>query len=68
MKTESQRIRFTKRWLSCWLYVIIGIAGIISGMTVSNWNIWDVQTRIYALSAVLLPLHVLEEWHFPGIT
>ncbi|MGN0708619.1 MAG: HXXEE domain-containing protein [Anaerovoracaceae bacterium] len=66
MKKGSFRVRFTKGWLSCWLYVIIGIAGVIFGLTVANWNKWDPQTRIYALSAVLLPLHVMEEWHFPG--
>jgi hypothetical protein len=65
-KTEPFRRRFTKVWLSCWLYVITGIAGIILGMTIAKWKVWDMQTKIYALSAVLLPLHVLEEWHFPG--
>ena len=63
---ETLRIRLTKGWLSCWLYVITGMAGVILGLTAANWNTWDIQTRIYALSAVLLPLHVLEEWHFPG--
>ena len=56
----------TKGWLACWLYVITGIAGIILGVTLVQWKVWDLQTRIYALSAVLLPLHVLEEWRFPG--
>lgn len=66
MNHSSWRVRFTKGWLSCWLYVIVGIAGVILGLTLANWQVWDVQTRIYALSAILLPLHVLEEWHFPG--
>ncbi len=65
-KTTSLRVRAAKGWLSCWLYVISGITGLILGLTFSHWNEWDLQTRIYALSAVLLPLHVLEEWHFPG--
>lgn len=69
MKKETKeplRVRITKGWLACWLYVITGIAGVILGATVANWNVWDLQTKIYALSAVLLPLHVLEEWRFPG--
>lgn len=65
-ETEPVRIRVAKGWLSCWLYVITGIAGVILGVTISQWNVWSLQTKIYALSAVLLPLHVLEEWHFPG--
>ena len=65
-RSVAWREKFTKAWLSCWLYVITGIAGVILGITISHWRGWDIQTRIYALSAVLLPLHVLEEWHFPG--
>lgn len=66
IKTVSQSSRITKVWLSAWLYVITGIAGIILGVTISHWRVWTMQTRIYALSAILLPLHVLEEWRFPG--
>lgn len=53
-------------WLAVWLYAIMIIAGVILGMLISHWHVWDPQTKIYALSAVLLPLHVMEEWHFPG--
>lgn len=66
MERGSLRVRFGRRWLSCWLYVIVGIAGAILGLTISNRNNWDAQTKIYAMSAILLPLHVMEEWHFPG--
>lgn len=65
-KTSPLRIRVINGWLSCWLYVITGIAGVILGLTIAHWSVWTMQTKIYALSAVLLPLHVLEEWHFPG--
>ena len=64
--TMPLRTQIAKGWLSCWLYVITGIAGVILGLTVSHWDVWTLQTRIYALSAALLPLHVLEEWRFPG--
>ncbi len=58
--------RLNKAWLSIWLYVIALISGIILGTLVSHWSVWDWQTRLYAMAAALLPLHVLEEWKFPG--
>ena len=58
--------KWIKGWLSCWLYVIVLIAGIVLGLLAANWFIWDWGTRLFALATALLPLHVLEEWHFPG--
>lgn len=55
-----------KKWLSCWLYVMIGISGIILGITFCKWSVWTLQDKIFAFATVLLPLHVLEEWYFPG--
>ncbi len=60
------KMKLAKAWLSCWLYVIILIAGLILGITICNWSNWDIQTKLFALASVLLPLHVLEEWYFPG--
>lgn len=31
-----------------------------------NWNIWDTGLKILAGVSVLIPVHVLEEWLFPG--
>ena len=31
-----------------------------------NWSVWNVQTKLFASATALLPIHVLEEWHFPG--
>lgn len=58
--------KITKIWLSCWLYIIILIAGIILGLLVANWSVWDLGTKLFAFATALLPIHVLEEWHFPG--
>ncbi len=58
--------KFILNWLSCWLYVITMLSGIILGITISNWQVWDLQTKLFAFATALLPLHVLEEWHFPG--
>lgn len=63
---ERLSVRIAKKWLSIWLYVITLISGIILGVTISRWNVWNLQERLYALSAALLPIHVLEEWVFPG--
>ena len=30
------------------------------------WNVWDVGTKLMASIAILIPLHVVEEWVFPG--
>ncbi len=55
-----------KYWLNIWLYVITLISGVVIGVTVAKWSDWSAQTRIFALATALLPLHVLEEWRFPG--
>lgn len=58
--------KLTKLWLSCWLYVITLLAGVLFGLLAANWSTWDFGTKIYAFATALLPLHVLEEWRFPG--
>ncbi len=63
---EKSTVKIGKKWLSIWLYVITLVSGIILGVTACKWNIWNLQERLYALAAALLPLHVLEEWLFPG--
>lgn len=58
--------KLTKAWLSCWLYVITLISGAILGLLFANRHSWDLQTKVFAIATALLPIHVLEEWHFPG--
>ncbi len=58
--------KIAKGWLSCWLYVITMISGVIIGITICHWSDWNLQEKLYALAAALLPIHVLEEWKFPG--
>lgn len=55
-----------KGWLSCWLYVMTLVSGVIIGLLATNWSVWIWQTRLFAMATALLPLHVLEEWRFPG--
>ncbi len=58
--------RIGKIWLSMWLYFIILIGGVIVGIAICRWNDWCLQQKLFAVATVLLPLHVLEEWHVPG--
>ena len=58
--------KLTHMWLSCWLYVITLVSGIVLGCIAANWETWDLATKIFAFATALLPIHVLEEWRFPG--
>ena len=58
--------KLTRLWLSCWLYVIPLISGIVLGCTAANWESWELTAKIFAFATALLPIHVLEEWRFPG--
>lgn len=58
--------RITKLWLSCWLYVITLAGGVVIGLLAANREVWSLQTKLFAMATALLPLHVLEEWRFPG--
>jgi hypothetical protein len=58
--------KLVKGWLSCWLYVIAIIAGVIIGSLISSWSSWTLQAKLVAMSVALLAIHVLEEWRFPG--
>lgn len=60
------KVKITKWWLSIWLYAIIGAAGVILGCLICRWNVWSFQRELFACATILLPIHVLEEWHVPG--
>ncbi len=55
-----------KIWLAIWLYMMILVSGIIIGTTICKWREWDLQQKLFAFATALLPIHVLEEWYFPG--
>lgn len=58
--------KINKVWLSVWLYVITLVSGAVIGALIVKWQDWSMQTKIFAFATALLPLHVLEEWRFPG--
>lgn len=58
--------RFARFWLSAWLYFMVLASGVIVGITISKWDLWGLQEKLFAAATALLPFHVLEEWYFPG--
>ncbi len=55
-----------KCWLAGWLYLMVMVSGIVMGITMVKWQTWGLQQKWFAAATALLPLHVLEEWYFPG--
>ncbi len=53
-------------WLSIWLYVMAAIAIALVIKTVKNKDKWTKINIFCTLAIVVLVLHVLEEWVFPG--
>lgn len=56
-----------KKWCSkIWIYVMCAIGIIMAILLTKNWSIWSIPMKVVALNAVILPLHVIEEWIIPG--
>lgn len=53
-------------WLSVWLYVMVAIAIILGIQIYKNRKVWDKINILCTLAVIVLVLHVLEEWVFPG--
>ncbi len=53
-------------WLSVWLYVMSGIAIFLSFKVYRNFKKWDKINILCTMAIIVLVLHVLEEWVFPG--
>lgn len=53
-------------WLSIWLYVMVGIAAILGIKIYKNRKTWSNLDIICTLAIIVLVLHVIEEWIFPG--
>ena len=49
-----------------WIYLmgLLGIAATI--LLVLKWNVWPVGAKAGAFGAIIMPLHVIEEWKLPG--
>lgn len=53
-------------WLSVWLYVMAAIAVFLGTQIYKNRKTWDKINILCTLAIIVLVLHVLEEWVFPG--
>ncbi len=53
-------------WLSIWLYVMVGIGIFLAIKIWKNRKVWDKTNILCTLAVIVLVLHVLEEWVFPG--
>ncbi len=53
-------------WLSVWLYVMVGIGIILAIKVWKNRKTWDKINILCTLAVIVLVLHVIEEWVFPG--
>lgn len=53
-------------WLSIWLYVMVGIGIILAIKAWKNRKNWDKINILCTLAIIVLVLHVIEEWVFPG--
>lgn len=55
-----------KGWLSVWLYVMAAIGVLLGVWLYKNRKAEDTVNRLCTLAVVVLVLHVIEEWIFPG--
>lgn len=53
-------------WLSIWLYVMTAIGIFLSVTVWKHRKSWDTINLLCTLAVIVLILHVLEEWVFPG--
>lgn len=49
-----------------WIIAELIIAVAMMATILATWNIWGTDLKIIASITVLIPLHVVEEWVFPG--
>ena len=60
-----------KKDLSWWCdraWIIFGcwITALMTILILANWRSWSAELKIVAAIAALIPIHVIEEWVFPG--
>ena len=49
-----------------WIKFSCVIAVIMTGLILLNWEKWSMELKMIAAIAALIPIHVIEEWVFPG--
>lgn len=55
------------RWCDNFWIVFMCIVGVVTLIAlILNWNAWPVGAKAGAFGAIIMPLHVIEEWKLPG--
>ena len=49
-----------------WIKFSCGITAVVMAMILINWRNWSTELKFIASIAALIPIHVVEEWVFPG--
>ena len=49
-----------------WIKFSVGITMVVMLMILINWKNWSTELKFIASIAALIPIHVIEEWVFPG--
>ena len=49
-----------------WIKFSCGITTVVMLMILINWQNWSTELKFIAAIAALIPIHVIEEWVFPG--
>ena len=60
-------IKKLDRWCdNLWLIALSILGVVVAILLVLNWNSWTPGAKGGAFLAIIMPLHVFEEWKFPG--
>ena len=49
-----------------WIYFMCIAGGVTLIVLIINWNTWPLGAKAGAFGAIIMPLHVIEEWKLPG--
>lgn len=49
-----------------WIKFGCSLTGVITLVILYNWQSWSTDLKVIAAVAALIPIHVIEEWVFPG--
>lgn len=55
------------RWCKdLWIWFILAVGAVTGLLLVLHWADWPIAVKGGAFTAIIMPLHVLEEWKMPG--
>lgn len=62
MKKRTLNWWCDRAWIKCGCL----LAAIMMGLLLVNWRSWGTDLKVTCAIAILIPIHVIEEWVFPG--